>query len=114
MDANYYYLNNFKNNGYMGISRRCFEEIATIATNSISDVNVKKKGTGFFSLANPVVTTFRKDGKVDITIDVAISKKTNASMKDICLKIQETVASSIAMMCEAVPFKINVKVSSVY
>lgn len=114
MDANYYYMNNYRNTGYMGISRRAFESVATKAADGVVDVNVKKRGKGVFALANPVSVSFRKDGKVDITLDVTISKKAHANFKDICLKIQEAVASAISMMCEAVPFKVNVKVVSVY
>jgi uncharacterized alkaline shock family protein YloU len=44
-------------------------------------------------------------------MDVTIQK--GESVKDICLQIQEGVASAITMMCETVPFSIEIKVISV-
>lgn len=111
MKRDYYYLNNYKGGGEMGISRRAFESIATVAANEVVGATVSKRKTRLFSLEHPVKSSFRKDGKVDLNIDVTIAK--SANVKDVCLQIQEGVASAITMMCETVPFGIEVKVISV-
>jgi len=98
-------------NGAMGISRRAFETIATLATNEIKGATVNKKKSHLFSLEHPVSASFRKDGKVDLNIDVNIAK--GADVKEVCLQIQEGVANSITMMCETVPFGVEIKVISV-
>jgi uncharacterized alkaline shock family protein YloU len=111
MKSDYYYLNNYAMNGTMGISRRAFETIATRATNEVEGAEVTKKKSRLFILEHPVKASFRKDGKVDFNIDVTIAK--NANVKEVCLKIQEAVASAITMICETVPFGVEIKVVSV-
>lgn len=111
MSRDYYFLNNYKNNGKMGISRRSFETIATTAANGVKDAKVSRQKSRLFHLAHPVNAYFRNDGKVELQIDVNISGA--APVKDVCLKIQEAVASSVSMMCETVPFGIEIKVISV-
>jgi uncharacterized alkaline shock family protein YloU len=111
MKRDYYYLHNFTQNGTMGISRRCFETIATLAANEVKGASVKMRKSRFFTLEHPVRASFRKDGKVDLNLDVSLAK--GSSVKDICLEIQEAVASEITMMCETVPFTIQIKVVSV-
>jgi uncharacterized alkaline shock family protein YloU len=111
MNRDYYFLNNYKNNGTMGISRRSFETIATRAANGVKNAKVSRQKSRLFHLVHPVNAYFRKDGRVEFHIDVNIAS--GASVKDVCLKIQEAVASSISMICETVPFGIEIKVISV-
>jgi uncharacterized alkaline shock family protein YloU len=111
MKRDYYYLNNYTNGGEMGISRHAFESIATVAANEVEGASVSKRKTRLFDLEHPVKASFRKDGKVELQLDVTLQK--NAAIKDICLQIQEGVASAITMMCETVPFSIEIKVVSV-
>lgn len=111
MSRDYYFLNNYKNGGTMGISRRSFETIATKAADGVKDARVSRQKSRLFHLAHPVNASFRKDGKVELQIDVSISG--GAPVKDVCLHIQEAVASAISMMCETVPFGIEIKVVAV-
>jgi uncharacterized alkaline shock family protein YloU len=111
MKRDYYYLNNYTNGGEMGISHHAFESIATAAANAVVGAKVSKRKTRLFALEHPVTARFRHDGKVELQMDVTIQK--GESVKDVCLQIQEGVASAIAMMCETVPFAIEVKVVSV-
>ena len=111
MKRDYYYLNNYTNGGEMGISRHAFESIATMAANEVEGATVSKRKTRLFDLEHPVKASFRKGGKVELQLDVTIQK--GESVKDICLQIQEGVASAITMMCETVPFSIEIKVISV-
>jgi len=111
MKRDYYYLNNYTNGGEMGISRHAFESIANVAANEVEGASVSKRKTRLFSLEYPVKASFRHDGKVELQLDVTIQK--GQAVKDICLQIQEGVASAISMMCETVPFSVEVKVISV-
>ncbi|MCH3908779.1 MAG: Asp23/Gls24 family envelope stress response protein [Bacilli bacterium] len=111
MKRDYYYLHNYQSKGAIGISRHAFETIATIAANQVKGASVSTKKGRLFNLEHPVKASFRKDGKVDFNLDVNI--KSGANVKDVCLQIQEGVASAITMMCETVPFGIEIKVVSV-
>lgn len=110
--SDYYILKTYDNSGMVGISRRAFETIATLACNEVASVKVsERKKTGFFSLARPVSVSFRRDGKIAIAVEVELTRQ--EGINETCLKIQEGIASAISMSCEAVPFSIEVKVASV-
>lgn len=110
--SDYYILKTYDNSGIVGISRRAFENIATLACNQVVDAKVSsRKKNRFFSLARPVKVSFRKDGKIGIAVEVDITSP--QGVQDTCLKIQEAIASAISMSCEAVPFSIEVKVASI-
>ncbi len=109
MASDYYYLNNYRNAGKIAISRRAFEDIAGIAANSVEGAKVKRRGASF-SLAEPVRVSFKKGGKVLISLQVAVARSEN--VREVCLKIQERVATAISMMSEAVPFGVELKVVS--
>ena len=47
MASDYYYLNNYRNAGKIAISRRSFEDIATIAANSVEGAKVKRRAASF-------------------------------------------------------------------
>ncbi|MCR4562211.1 MAG: Asp23/Gls24 family envelope stress response protein [Bacilli bacterium] len=113
MKRDYYYLNNYKNRGEMGISRHAFEQIAMIATNQITGANVydKRKKKFIFSLNKPVYCSFRMNGQVAFNIDVNV--KMGVDIQKVCINIQEAVANAVTMMCETVPFSVEVKVLSV-
>ncbi len=115
MKRDYYYINNYKNQGDLAIGRHAFERIALIAANSVIGAQVpsqnKKKMNRLFSLEGPVKASFRKDGRIDLRIDVSISK-TAENIQDVCLLIQKKVGEAITKMCEALPFQIEVRVTS--
>jgi uncharacterized alkaline shock family protein YloU len=111
MRSGYAAINNYNNLGTMGISHRVFETIATRAANEVSGAEVKKSAYRLFNLDKPVTASIRKDGGVDIKMDVII--KQGEKVQDVCLKIQEEVKSAITMMCETVPFSVQIKVVSV-
>lgn len=108
MANNYVILNNFNSTGKVGISRAAIETIASKAVNEVKEASVAKSRQGLFKVKGPASVAFRKDGRVDIRLEVTISK--DAKVKDVCLEIQESVASAVTMMCETVPFSIKIKV----
>ncbi|MBQ7994947.1 MAG: Asp23/Gls24 family envelope stress response protein [Bacilli bacterium] len=111
--SDFYELNNYKKIGKMNISRRVFENIALITANHIS--NPEKEGgkskKKIFRLSNPVQVYLRKGGKVDIHLDLTLKKGCNVAK--VTEQVQEEVASSIQNMCEAVPFKVKIRVSAI-
>lgn len=96
----------------MGISRNAFEDIASIAADSLKGVTVVNKKGGIFKVTKPVKAVFRNDGKVEINIEVALNK--GDPVHDICVRIQETIANAISMMAETVPVSISVHVTKIH
>ncbi len=92
----------------MGISRQAFEDIATLAAKSLKGVNVNQKPTGFFKLTKPARAIFRKDGRVELQIDVSLKK--DSPVHEVCLAIQEKITSAISIMVETVPLSVAVHV----
>ncbi len=111
MSNNYLVLNNYSKSGEIRLSRKLFESIAEEAVSEVEMAKTSaRKNKGLFKTQGPAKVAFRKDGKVDISLDVSISRE--APAQEICLKIQEQVANSIQMMCETVPFSIKVRIVS--
>lgn len=71
---------------------------------------LKAAKASVFKMTNPVKVFFRKDGRIDINLDVSVKK--GESVGEICTNIQNSVADALFMMCEAVPFSVHIKVSS--
>jgi uncharacterized alkaline shock family protein YloU len=110
MPSSYYMLDNFNQNGATGISLSSFESIATIAADSLENVEVKKSKKEW-SLNKPVAATVRKDGRVELSLEVTMKK--GAKIDETCRKIQEEVANAVQMMCDTVPVRVLVKVSAI-
>ncbi len=111
MSSNYVVLNNFSPTGNIALSRRLFESIANKAVEEVGTASpALKKNKGIFKVKGPANVIFRKDGKIDIVLEVSLRK--DAKVQDVCLQIQQNVASHIQMMCETVPFSIKIRVVS--
>ena len=85
MNHDYYYLNNYRNSGEMGISRRAIETIATLAVNQVEGAEIEKvdnKKKWNFFLNDPVRAFFRKDGRIELHLNVVIHK--NINVQEIC------------------------------
>lgn len=113
--ADYINIENYSKNGKLAISRQIFEKIATDATNNVSGAKVKSKNNSKkgvrFDLYKPIKIAFKKNGQVDINIDITLLKGANAN--DVSLKIQEEVSNSLLAYTESVPFCININVAEV-
>lgn len=109
----YIAINNYSGLGRIGISR---DAIASIAATSLKEVsgaslythNGKRMRRALFYLPAGVKVVFTKEGRASIKMDVALAKGTNVPA--LCEKIQETVATAVAIMCDTVPFDVQVKV----
>ncbi len=111
--ASYVVLNNYSKSGQVRLSRQLFETIAERAINEVRSARAARKTRGkggLFTPQGPAKVTFRKDGKVDIVLKVELQR--DAPVEEVCLDIQEHVASAIQMMCETLPFSIKVVVAS--
>ena len=114
--SDFYYLNNYQQAGKMGISRKAFENIVTIASNNLQNVKINNYGETLTRLGNiisavrPVKAFFKKDGRVDLMLDVVVGGSVTA-IADLCTRIQEEVSNSISMMCETVPVSVEIRVS---
>jgi uncharacterized alkaline shock family protein YloU len=111
MGNDYLKLNNYQSCGEIGISQKAFETIASIACNNVAGASVKQKNSRLFFLDQPVSASLRKDGKVQLRLDVVLAK--GAEVQKVCSTIQEEVANAISLMCETVAFRIEVKVVAV-
>lgn len=114
--SDFYYLANYQQKGKMGISRKAFETIATIASNNLKCVKVKGYGkedpvarinTIFSFPARPCHAFFKKNGRVDLTVDVELVSGIK-DITNICTKLQEEVANNVNMMCETVPVQVEI------
>lgn len=114
--ADFYYLTNYQQRGKMGISRKAFETIATIASNNLQSVKVKgyskedkiaRLNTIFSFPARPCQASFKKNGRVDLRVDVEVGTGVR-DITNICTKLQEEVANNVNMMCETVPVQVEI------
>ena len=115
MRSGYVEINNYKKLGDMGISHRVFEHVATIACNQVNGVvslgNNKKKKNSAIELFRPVHATIKKNGKVEIRLDVILQK--GVDVKKVCQSIEDNVTNSLQMMCETVPFSVEINVRGI-
>ena len=112
MRSGYVEINNYTYLGDMGISHRVFETIAVNACNQVNGVSIdtsKKRKVYTIEFSKPVHATIRKNGKVDIKLEVVL--KTGVDVKKVCTAIEENVSNAIQMMCETVPFLVTINVN---
>jgi uncharacterized alkaline shock family protein YloU len=107
--TNYFLIENFTNNGALGISYQVFEEIAKICVSEVEGATLSSN-EGLFKLNRPVLCNIQSDG-IEITVNVKID--TGLNVNDVCLKVQEKVQDSIYDMTEIKPKKIDIKVTGV-
>lgn len=103
--ADYVKINPNSKTGDLMISRAVFESLATEATNRVQGVSVAK---GNFKLSKPVQAIFQKNGRVKIAVSINLKKEANAN--EVCVKIQESVASVLMAYTESVPFDVQINI----
>ena len=121
----YISINNYSGLGEIGISRGSISAIASASIREVDGASLfEHKSTrkaakaakgradtsigAFFSLPSGPKVVFTKDGKAVIKMDVTIARGVNVAAA--CEKIQSTVANAVALMCDMVPFDVQVKV----
>lgn len=122
----YVSINNYSGLGEIAMSRGAIAAIASIAVKEVKGATMfvrkgthkKKKGGRadtslgvLFSLPSEAQVVFTKSGRVQIKMDVSLSHGQNVA--EVCEKIQESVATSVSLMCDMVPFDVQVRVLSI-
>ena len=122
---NFLTIHNHSGMGEIGISRNALAAIARRAAEDVTGTQVvakDKKGKGIrslfgretdsFSIApDGVRVMFGKDGKALIRMEVSLPR--NVEVAKTCLAIQESVANNFALMCDTVPFDVQVRVAHI-
>ena len=116
--GNYIAINNYSGLGNIGISRNSIASIVALSLREVQDVNLygphkksRSKDTALGKLLaakSGVRIVFTKEGKASIRLEVTLRHGVN--VVDVCQKIQETVANALELMCDVVPFDVQVKV----
>ncbi len=116
----YITINNYSGRGRIGISR---DAIAAIASYSIREVpgavpfvprphrtskRAKAKASKVLSAPEGVSVIFAKDGCAHIKLEVSLRR--GVSVPEAAGRIQEAVGESLRLMCDTIPFDIQVKV----
>lgn len=120
----YLTIHNHSGLGEIGISRYAMAAIARRAAEGVSGTKVvphrAKKGLlrGFgrsedrFSITpEGVKVVFSKEGKALIRMEVTLPH--GVEIAKTCYSIQEAVANNLALMCDMVPFDVQVKVAHI-
>lgn len=97
----YVIVDNYSGLGKVGISRKA---LATIASKAL--VSFKEA-----SLAKDIDVSLPHEGPAVISMELNL--KDCPRVGETCVKIQQEVASQIAMMCENLPVNVKVRVNKV-
>lgn len=108
--ADYIKIKNYAK-GDIAISRRVFESIASEATDRVKGASVSRSRKSQFYLTRPVQVSFKKNGQVEVSIQITLKKDENVA--EVCKRIQEEVSASLMAYCESIPFDIEIKVASI-
>lgn len=115
-------IRNHSGMGEIGISRMALAAIARRAAEDVTGTQVlAKKGKlrallgrndDTFSIApDGVRVVFAKEGKALISMEVSLPR--NVEVAKTCIAIQESVANHFALMCDTVPFDVQVRVAHI-
>lgn len=105
----YITINNYSGLGTIGFSRQAIAAIAQASLKEVDGASIfGRKGRGDYSINSGVRVVFTKEGKAAIKMDVNLSHGVNVHAA--CERIQQTVATAVTLMCDMVPFDVQVKV----
>ena len=102
--ADYIYINQSNRGGELGISRKVFARLAEAA---VGHTSLK----GSVKVKQPVKVVFKKDGRVEIGVRVAIKK--GAKLTDVCEELQKEIAHALEVYVESIPFEIEISVDEI-
>ena len=115
----YISINNYSGRGYLGISRDAIAAIARSALKEFPGAEIylakapkhsgkKTNIDALLATKEGVKVVFTKEGKAVIKMDVSLPR--GVSVPAAATKIQETVAMAVKIMCDTVPFDVQVRV----
>lgn len=110
--------------GVIGISRYALAAIARRAAEDITGTTVLarhgrsgarrvfKRSERFASIApDGVKVVFTREGRALIKMEVSLAR--GQEVAKTCIRIQESVANNFALMCDMVPFDVQVRVAHI-
>ncbi len=100
----YVYLQHYTSQGDLGISRDVF---VTLGQHVVS--YIREKNDKGFKISDNVDVTIRSNR---VIYKFYVTKKTSIDAKYIEKSITDYINSNLLMICEVVPFEINVKITS--
>lgn len=101
----YVYLQHYTSQGDLGISRDVF---VTLGQHVVSYIREKNEDKGF-KISDNVDVIIRSNR---VIYKFYVTKKTSIDAKYIEKSITDYINSNLLMICEVVPFEINVKITS--
>ncbi|MFA7221920.1 MAG: hypothetical protein WC148_00090 [Bacilli bacterium] len=100
----YVYLQHYTSQGDLGISRDVFVTLGTHVVSYIREKNDKN-----FTISDNVDVTIRAN---KVIYKFYVTKKNNIDAKYIEKSISDYINRNLLMICEVVPFEINIKITS--
>lgn len=101
-------INNYSGLGQIGFSRGAIAAVVSYSVKEAGEVQLFSPRKSSRGAASGVKVIFTKDGKALIKMDVTVHKGTNVAAA--CEKVQKDVATAVSLMCDMVPFDVQVKV----
>ena len=110
----YVSINNYSGLGEIAMSRGAISAIASIAVKEVKGATMfvrkgthKKKKGGRADTSLGVLFSLPSEAQVDVSLTHG------QNVAEVCEKIQESVATSVSLMCDMVPFDVQVRVLSI-
>lgn len=108
----YYYIKNYSTQGEMAISHHVFETIATEAVKRIKGASIYKgKANSRVNIYRPVACEMKKNGKIELSVDVSIKK--GADVKATCEKIKEEITNDLLLAVETINVNVLINVANI-
>ena len=104
----YITINNSSGLGTIGYSRAAIAAVAHGALKEVDGVSAFGKKKGPVMMTRGVAVVFTKEGKAVFKMDVNLARGTN--VPEAAEKVQQSVATAVAQMCDLVAFDVQVKV----
>jgi uncharacterized alkaline shock family protein YloU len=102
--ADYIYINQSNRGGELAISRNVFARLAEAA---VGHTSLK----GSIKVKQPVKVVFKKDGRVELNVRVAVKK--GVKLTDVCEELQKEIAHALEVYVESIPFEIKISVDEI-
>lgn len=109
----YYYVKNYSTKGEMAISHHVFETIATEAVKKIKGAKIYrgKPHSRGFNIYRPVNCEMKKNGKIELSVDVSLKK--GVDVKTTCEKIKDEITGDLLLAVETVNVNVLINVANI-
>lgn len=109
----YYFIKSYSTKGEMAISHHVFESIAMEAVKRIKGAKIYKGNphSRGFNIYRPVTCEMKKNGKIDLNVNVSLKK--GIDVKSTCEKIKEEITSDLMLAIETVNVNVSINVANI-